>query len=382
MNDSGIERDFFGNTTDGVPVYRYTLRNSCSMKVRVITYGATVTELWTPDRQGIAADVVLGFDNLAQYESQHPYFGCMVGRVAFRIANAEFVLDGKPHQLTRNCGEHHAHGGTRGFSHAVWQAEPLYCGRWMAIKLTHHSPDGDQGYPGAVDVSVIYTLTEENELLIDCAAATDRPTPINLTHHGYFNLTGAGNSDVLGHVLQIDADRWSTTDEQGIPTGEIVHVKDTPFDFTRPTPIGSRIEQTGGKVSGYDLAYLHNQAEGSLAQVAAVHEPSSGRTMEVSTTEPAIVLYTGNCLDGTLTGKRGVVYPKHAGVCLETGRLPDSVHFPDFPSTVVRPECAYHHICVYKFGTTSDGQPKATRPVSGADRGRLGTHQEGDSPLA
>ena len=317
--------------------------------VRLITLGATVTELHVPDARQQFADVVLGFDDVAPYETQPVYFGCMVGRVAFRIAGGEFVLDGRRYQLPRNDGPHQLHGGPRGFSHAVWQAEPLATGPAPAVKFTHRSPDGDQGFPGGLDVAVVYTLTNDNELRIDATATTDQPTLINLTHHGYFNLAGAGSGDVLGHVVAVDADRWLPDAPSGVPSGEIASVKDTPFDFTQPTPLGARIHQTGGEPAGYDLCYLHRHGEGTLARVATVFDPSTGRRMEVFTTEPAIVMYTANYLDGSLPGKGGVYYGKHAAVCLETGRPPDAVHQPQFPSTILRPGETYRHTCVYRF---------------------------------
>ena len=349
MKQMAIGRDVFGETADGIAVDRYTLRNAQGVVVRIITYGATVTELWTPDRRGELADVVLGFDDLAHYETQSPYFGCIVGRVAFRIARGQFVLDGKPYQLTLNDGPNHLHGGLKGFSHVVWHAQPLTNDGSPAVKLTHRSPDGDQGYPGTLDATVVYTLTENSELRIDYTATTDQPTLVNLTHHGYFNLAGAGGGDVLQHVVQIDADRWIVSDEPGLPTGEIACVHDTRYDFNQPTPIGARIGQAGGAVTGYDLCYLHNHPDGLMAHVATLGEPTSGRTMAVSTTEPAIVLHTGDYLDGSLQGKGTLVYPKHAGVCLETGRPPDAIHYPDFPSTILRPDQTYRHTCVYHF---------------------------------
>ena len=221
------------------------------------------------------------------------------------------------------------------------------------MKLTYHSPNGEEGYPGTLDTVVVYTLTGENELRIDCSATTDQPTPINLTHHSYFNLTGAGSGDVLGHVLQLDADRRIPAEEPDLPSGEIRQVTGTPFDFTRPTPVGDRIDQTGGEPAGYDLCYLHNHPDGELARVATVYEPTAGRELEVFTTEPAIVLYTANYLDGSLRGKNGVFYQKHAGVCLETGRPPDAVHYPQFPSTCLRPDQTYRHTCIYRFSTVS-----------------------------
>jgi aldose 1-epimerase len=349
MSQAGLEKDVFGTTAEGTAVERYTLRNARDMTVRLITYGATVTELWTPDRRHNFDDLVLGFEDLTQYETQPVYFGAMVGRVAFRIAAAEFVLDGQRYQLAQNDGRHHLHGGIRGFSHAVWRAEPISTGAAPAVKFTHRSPDGDQGYPGTLDVTVVYTLTDADELRIDCTAVTDRPTLVNLTHHSYFNLAGAGSGDVLGHVLGIDADRWIPAEEPDLPSGEIAAVKDTPYDFTQPAPIGARIHQTGGTVEGYDLCYLHNHPDGTLARVATVCEPSSGRRMDVSTTEPALVLYTGNYLDGSRHGKGGAAYQKHAGVCLETGRPPDAVHHPHFPATILRPGQTYRHTCVYGF---------------------------------
>lgn len=349
--EATIERDAFGETADGVPVDRYTLRNARGMMVRIITYGATVTELWTPDRQGTAADVVLGFDHLSQYETQSPYFGCTVGRVAFRIAGGEFVLDDIPYRLTLNDGSHHLHGGAKGFSRVVWQAEPLPSGVVPGIRFKYRSPDGDQGYPGTLDATVVYTLTAEGGLRIDYTATTDRPTPVNLTHHSYFNLAGAGQGDVLGHVLEIDADQWIPAEEPDLPSGDVASVEGTPFDFTRPMPIGARVYQVGGKTRGYDLAYLHNHPDGDLARVATVYEPRSGRVMDVVTTEPGLVLYGGNYLDGSLRGKGGAAYAQYSGVCLETGRPPDAVHHPHFPSTILRPGQVYRHTCIYRFST-------------------------------
>ncbi len=351
MSQAGLEKDVFGTTAEGTVVERYTLRNAHGMTVRLITYGATVTELRVPNRRRQFDDIVLGFDDLVQYETERVYFGCMVGRVAFRIATAEFVLDAERYQLTRNDGPHHLHGGTRGFSHAVWQAEPISTGAAPTVEFSHRSPHGDQGYPGALDVTAVYTLTEENELRIDCTAVTDRPTLVNLTHHGYFNLAGAASGDVLGHVLEIDADRWIRAEEPDLPSGEVAGVKNTPYDFTQPTPIGARIHQAGGAVKGYDLCYLLNHPEGILARVATLCEPSSGHRMDVFTTEPAIVLYTSNYLDGSLQGKGGAVYQKHAGVCLETGRPPDTIHHPHFPSTTIRPGQTYRHTCIYGFSS-------------------------------
>jgi aldose 1-epimerase len=352
MNRTGLEIDVFGKTAEGEIVERYTLRNSRGVTIRLITYGATVTELWTPDRQGGLADVVLGFDDLRSYETLSPYFGCLVGRVAFRIVGGEFLLDGTKHRLSLNDGPNHLHGGVRGFHRVVWRAEPISTGSAPAVKFTHRSPDGNEGYPGTLDVAAVFSLSDENEMQIELTARTDQATLVNLTHHSYFNLAGAGRGNVLDHRLQIDADRWIVVGQPDVPTGEIAAVYGTPFDFTRPTAVGARLHNTGGDPPGYDHCYLLNHPEGKLARAAEVHEPRSGRMMEVSTTEPALVFYTGNFLDGTLRGKGGALYPRHAGLCLETSRPPDAIHHPHFPSIVLRPGQRYDHRCVYRFSTT------------------------------
>jgi len=308
--------------------------------------------LWVPDRGGRAKDVVLGFDNLAGYEGpENPYFGGTVGRVAFRITEGKFTLDGQTYRLSLNVPPHHLHGGTKGFSRMVWKGEALAEGREPAVKLTLQSPDGDQGYPGKLEATVVYTLTERNELAIEYTAVTDRPTPVNLTHHSYFNLAGAGRGDVLGHVLQLEATRYTPLDEKKIPTGQIEPVEGTPYDFLRPTTIGARMRPPSEVADGYDLSYPVNRPGSAtrLIRVATLREPTSGRVLEVLSTQPAIVLYTGNYLDGTLGGKGGKLYPKHAGVCLETAHLPDSVNRPTFPSVILRPGQAYRHRCVYRF---------------------------------
>ena len=346
MSHSAIEKDAFGTTADGTAVDRYTLRNDGGAMMRLITYGAVVTELHVADRNGRFEDVVLGFDILEQYETVSPYCGCIPGRVAFRINQGRFELDGKTHQLALNNGPHHLHGGSPGFSHLVWQPKPVERQDGPAVELTLISPDGDQGYPGNLNVNVIYTLTHHNELAVDIAATTDQPTPINLAHHGYFSLSGPTSPDVRGHLLWIDADHYPPLDDDLTPTGTIESVKGTPLDFTNPTAIGAR--QDGC----YDLAYLHNHPNGSLEHVATVSDPKTGRVMEVDTTAPAIIFYSGVYLDGSLRGKQGVVYPKHAGLCLETGHLPDSVHHPDFPTTILRPGETYRQRCIYRFGTT------------------------------
>ncbi len=351
MNPNGCDKDRFGTTADGVPVDRYTLRNGRGMTVRLLTYGAAVNELLVPDREGRAADVVLGFDRLAPYEdpAQNPYFGATVGRVAFRITGGQFTLDGKPYRLTLNIPPHHLHGGTRGFSRVVWNAEPIAAADGPAVKFSLTSPDGDQGYPGTVKAEVVYTLTPNNELKIDYTATTDRPTPVNLTHHSYFNLAGAGSGDILGHTLQLAASCYTPLDEKKIPTGRVATVEASPFDFRQPMRIGERLKTHPEVADGYDLSYPLDHVDGTLRKAATLSDPTSGRVMEVWTTQPAIVLYTGNYLDGTVRGKASAVYRKHAGVCLETAHLPDSVNQPSFPSTILRPGQTYRHTCVYRF---------------------------------
>ena len=345
MNHPDIDKDAFGVTADGVAVDRYTLRNDGGAMMRLITYGAIVTELHVPDRDGRVEDVVLGFDELEQYETVSPYCGCVAGRVAFRIVGGRFELDGRTYQLALNNGPHHLHGGDPGFSHLVWESAPVEREEGPAVELSLTSPDGDQGYPGNLRATAVYMLTERNELSVDLTATTDRPTPINLTHHGYFNLAGPTSTDIRNHVLWLDADRYPPLDDDLTPTGTIESVEGTPLDFTSPTAIGARRDGC------YDLAYLHNHPDGSLEHVATAHDPQTGRVMEVRTTAPAIILYSGVYLDGSLRGKNGTVYPKHAGFCLETGHLPDSVHHAEFPSVILRPGETYHHRCIYRFRT-------------------------------
>jgi aldose 1-epimerase len=364
MTSAKIEKDRFGVTADGLSVERYTLRNAHGMTVRLIAYGATVTELLVPDRDGKPADVVLGFDNVKQYETQSPYFGCTVGRVAFRITDGKFTLDGKKYQLTINDPPHHLHGGTKGFSKVVWNAEAVgqvanlpgaqvsNLPGAQAIKFTHTSPDGDQGYPGKLEVALVYTLTEENELKIEYTATTDRPTPVNLTHHSYFNLAGAASGDVLGHVLQLNVDRYTPLDSKSVPTGEFAPVAGTLLDFRKPMAIGARMKPGSEVAGGYDMAYLAERAGPGLVRMATLDEPKSGRRLEVLSTEPAIILYTGNYLDGTLRGKQGAVYRKHAGLCLETAHLPDAVNRPQWPSIILKPGETYRQTCVYRFSVT------------------------------
>jgi aldose 1-epimerase len=341
-----IIKSDFGKTKEGQAVDLYTLTNDSGMVVKITNYGGIVTSLTVPDKNGKFDDVVLGFDSLDQYLEGHPYFGALVGRYGNRIAKGKFTLNGTEYKLAANNGENHLHGGIKGFDKVVWNAEIVKQENEVGVKLSYLSKDGEEGYPGNLSVVVTYTLTKNNELKINYEAETDKPTPVNLTHHSYFNLKGAGNGDILGHLLTIDADRFTPVDEGLIPTGELKSVKDTPMDFTVPKAIGERINQVKG---GYDHNYVLNGWDGSLRLAAKVVEPLSGREMEVWTTEPGLQFYTGNFLDGTITGKNGKVYNKHYGFCLETQHFPDSPNKPGFPSTILELGEKYTHKTIYKF---------------------------------
>jgi aldose 1-epimerase len=343
---SGLQRSSFGKLPDGTPVDLFTLTNASGLIARVTNYGTIVTELHVPDRSGRNGDVVLGFDNLEQYLKGHPYFGCTVGRVANRIANGRFTLDGKTHQLAVNNGSNHLHGGLKGFDKVVWKAEPQ---SGPAVTFSYTSPDGEENYPGQVTVSVQMALTDKNELAIDYTAVSDKPTPINLTNHSYFNLATEG--DVLNHELVIAADAFTPKNQNSVPTGEVKPVKGTPMDFTKPHPIGSRFSELQEKPVGYDHNYVLNGGGKSLALAARVFEPRTGRVMETWTTEPGVQLYTANFFDGSLTGKRGIVYRQHAAFCLETQHFPDAVNHPNFPSTILHPGKTYRQTTIYKFAT-------------------------------
>lgn len=341
-----VQVSSFGKLTDGTAVELFTLTNSSGLTAKITNYGTIITELHVPDRAGKNGDVVLGFDNLEQYLKGHPFFGCTVGRVANRIAKGTFTLEGKTYQVAVNNGPNHLHGGLKGFDKMVWKAEPQ---SGAAVKFSYTSADGEEAYPGEVRVTVLMTFTDKNELSIDYTAAADKPTPINLTNHSYFNLAEQG--DVLSHELMIAADQYTPKDENSIPTGEIRAVKGTPMDFTKPHAIGARFSQLEEKPVGYDHNYVLNGAGKRLSLAARVFEPKTGRVMEVSTTEPGVQLYTSNYLDGSLTGKGGVVYRQHSGFCLETQHFPDSVNHAKFPSTILRPGQTYRQTTVHKFAT-------------------------------
>lgn len=344
---ASVQRSSFGNLPDGTPVGLFTLTNANGLIAKVSDYGTIITELHVPDRSGKMADVVLGFDNLAQYLKGHPYFGCTVGRVANRIAKGQFTLDGKTYKLVVNNGPNHLHGGLKGFDKVVWEAEPQAGG--AATKFSYTSADGEENYPGRVQTTVLIGLSDTNELSIDYTAVSDKPTPVNLTNHSYFNLSGLG--DILKHELTISADHFTPKNQDSVPNGEIKSVKNTPMDFTKPHPIGSRFSQLDEKPDGYDHNFVINGGGKELVFAARVFEPDSGRVMEVWTNEPGVQLYTSNYLDGSLIGKRGVVYSRHAALCLETQHFPDSVNHPNFPSTILRPGETYSQTTVHKFMT-------------------------------
>jgi aldose 1-epimerase len=341
----------FGKTADGVPVDLYVLTNTKGSTAKVITYGAILTELHVADRDGKFDDVVLGFDNLKEYLAGHPMFGATVGRVANRIAKGKFTLDGKEYTLALNSGPNSIHGGRKGFDKVVWKAQALPKPDGVAVQFNYRSPDGEEGYPGNLQATVTYALTNDNELRITYTAATDKATPVNLTNHSYFNLAGAKAGDVLDHVMMLAADEYTPADNTLIPTGEIKSVRGTPLDFTSPTPLGARIAELKPNPGGYDHNYVVRNGGKSLVLAARIYEPKSGRVMELFTTEPGVQLYTANFLDGKRKGKDGVAYGKHQAFCLETQHFPDSVNHPNFPSVILRPGETYKQTTVYKFST-------------------------------
>ena len=341
-----VSKGSFGQTKDGQAVDFYVLKNANGAMAKIINYGAIVTELCMPDRDGKMADVVCGFETLAEYEAGSPYFGAIVGRYGNRIAKGKFTLEGKEYTLATNNGENHLHGGDVGFDKKVWAAESVETDNGVGVKLQYTSPDGEEGYPGTLASTVTYMLTNDNELKISYEATTDKATVINLTHHGYFNLGGHDSGDILDHVMMIAADRYTPVDEGLIPTGELDPVAGTVMDFTKPTAIGARIKDVEG--GGYDHNYVLINQDGSMALAARVSDPMSGRVMEVLTTEPGVQFYTGNFLDGSKKGK-GAVYNKHAAFCLETQHYPDSPNKPEFPSVVLKPGETYRHETIYKF---------------------------------
>lgn len=347
-----VTREPFGATTANEAVERITLTNRHGVTLQAMTYGAIITALRVPDRTGALGDVVLGFDSLAAYEASSPYFGAVVGRYGNRIAKGRFTLGGREHVLAVNNGPNHLHGGLRGFDKVIWSAETFQNDTATGVTFRYVSKDGEEGYPGALTVAVTYTLTDANAVRIEYEATTDRATPVNLTQHSYFNLAGAG--DVLGHELTLEASRYTPVDSTLIPTGALQPVTGSAFDFTRPHAIGERIASTEEQVrfgGGYDHNFVLTRADTGLARAAFVREPTTGRTLEVLTTEPGVQFYSGNFLDGTLTGKGGTTYGHRTGFCLETQHFPDSPNQPSFPSTILEPGRTLRSTTEWRFGT-------------------------------
>jgi aldose 1-epimerase len=341
----------FGRASNGTRVDIFTLRNRGGMEARNATYGGTVVFLTAPDRQGRFADVVLGYDTLQGYLKDSPYFGALIGRYGNRIAHGRFSLDGKPYVLATNNGPNALHGGLRGFDKVIWQVRSArVTPDGPQLTLHYVSRDGEEGYPGTLEVTAIYTLTQDNALRLEYRATTDKPTVVNLTQHSYFNLRGHG--DILGHVLTIDAARFTPIDRTLIPTGELRAAAGTPFDFRTPTPIGQRIvidDEQLKFANGYDHNWVIDGPPSKLRVAATVYEPETGRLLEVSSTEPGLQFYSGNFLDGSLTGKSGHRYQFRDGFCLEPQHFPDSPNKPQFPSVVLRPGETYHNTIVYRF---------------------------------
>ena len=350
-----VEKKAFGTTADGKTADLYALKNKNGMVVTITNFGATVVSIVVPDKAGKLADVALGYDNLAGYELNKNYLGVLVGRYGNRIAHGKFSIDGTEYTLAKNNGENSLHGGLKGFNKAMWEAKDVSKGGDPAVEMKYVSKDGEEGYPGNLSVTVVYTVTSKNELKIDYTATTDKKTVVNLTNHTYFNLAGQGNGDILKHELMINADKFTPVDSGLIPTGELKSVMGTPFDFKKPTAIGARIDASDEQIKlggGYDHNFVLNRAKPTgLSLAAKVSDPSSGRSMEVWTTEPGVQFYTGNFLDGSFQGKAGIAYGKRTAFCLETQHFPDSPNHPSFPTTLLKPGEKYRTTTVYKFET-------------------------------
>ena len=344
-----MKKESYGKTKGGEAVDLYTLSNAGGLTAKITNYGGIVTHLLVPDAKGQVADVVLGFDSLDGYLGTHPYFGAIVGRYGNRIANGRFKLNGTVYKLAVNNDANALHGGLEGFDKKVWTAREAGP---QSLELTYLSKDGEEGYPGNLTTVVRYTLTDANEIRIDYEATTDKPTVLNVTNHTYFNLSGEGNGDILGHELTLEADRYTPVDAGLIPTGVLAPVEGTPFDFRRPTAVGARINADHQQIKvgkGYDHNYVLNGPAGTLALAARVRDPKSGRVLEVSTTQPGVQFYSGNFLDGTVKGKGGKAYPQRAALCLETQHFPDSPNRPNFPSVVLQPGAKFQSTTVWKF---------------------------------
>lgn len=346
-----VQEQVFGTTFQDKKVETYEIKNANGMKMKVTNFGARVTNLWVPDKDGNLVDVVLGFETLDGYiESGEKYFGAAIGRYGNRIADGKFTLDGEEYTLPTNNNGQTLHGGPGGMNYVIWNVEKS---GENGLIFTYTSPDGEEGFPGELKVTMIYTITDDNEFKITYEAETDKATPVNLTHHSFFNLNGAGNGTVLNHSLQLNASKYTPVNAVLIPTGEIPSVKGTPFDFTTATKIGERIDQENEQLTfggGYDHNWVLDKTGKDLTQAAVISSPQSGIEMEVWTTEPAIQFYSGNFLDGTITGKGGKIYEQRSAFCLETQHYPDSPNHPNFPSTVLKPGEKYEQTCIYKFG--------------------------------
>lgn len=345
-----VDENNFNQEIDGKKVSLFTLKNRNAVTIQITNYGGRITHLWTPDKDGSFADVVIGYDSLDEYlNSNEIYFGALIGRYGNRIAKGKFELNAEVYNLVTNNGENHLHGGIKGFNNVVWDARLL---NEQKLELNYLSVDGEEGYPGNLEVKVVYTLTDDNELKIEYWATTDKATPINLTQHSYFNLKGAGNGDVNKHIMHINADAYTPVDEGLIPTGEVALVDGTPFDFRVPMAIGARLNEENEQLKfggGYDHNWVLNKSESGLNYAAKVVEPNSGRTLEVYTNEPAMQFYGGNFMDGSDKGKGGKKFAYRGAFCLETQHYPDSPNQSDFPSTILNPEEEYYSICIYKF---------------------------------
>jgi aldose 1-epimerase len=343
----------FGKSPDGQAVQIYTLQNTLGMEARITNYGGIVVSLKTPDRNGAFADVVLGNDSVEKY-ALSPYFGALIGRYGNRIGNAQFTLNGQTYTLAKNNDLNALHGGIKGFDKVVWTAAPGSSADGPTLSLTYTSADGEEGYPGTLNTKVVYTLSNDNGLRIDYEATTDKPTVVNLTNHSYFNFKDAGATNILDHVLTLNADHYTPVDKTLIPTGEIAPVEGTPFDFRQPTAIGARIDGDHEQLKfggGYDHNFVINRSAEGLGLAATVVESTTGRRMEVLTTEPGVQFYSGNFLNGTVIGKGGAVYQQRAGFCLETQHYPDSPNKENFPSTVLEPGQTYRTTTLYRFST-------------------------------
>jgi len=347
-----MEKKLFGKLEDGNQIFLHSLNNDFGAQVNIINYGAIVTNVFVPDKDGNFADVVLGYDSIEGYVNDKVFLGAIVGRFGNRIDKGKFTLDGREYQLAKNNGENHLHGGPKGFYKVLWDAEPFISGAGESLKLTYVSLDGEEGYPGTVTLTVIYTLTHKNELEINYRGKTDKPTILNPTNHSYFNLSGDFSKTILDHELQLNADKFTPVDQNQITTGELKTVEGTPFDFRKSIPVGLHINDTDDQLhygSGYDHNWVLNNFNSTVRQIASLYHPHTGRLMEVLSDQPGVQFYSGNFLDGSVVGKSKIGYQKRTGLCLETQYFPDSPNKPHFPSVTLWPEETYKQRTVYKF---------------------------------